>query len=143
MKVIGYLCIVLIIFSCSSTKKLLNDNTDNHSYLIKKINVKNSWYIIYAERHDSLYKIVVGKEEKVNKNCNKIIVGSYYDLNLQSRSENVPVIGGVKLKPANNLDVECYAYDAETEICIEPKKGIFDLYSTEDLKGLCYTPNSR
>ncbi len=143
MKIIGYLYIVMILFSCSSTKKLVKDNTDRNNYLIKEIKVKNSWYIIYAEKKDTLYKIVVGKEEKANKNCDRIIVGSYYDLKLQSRSENVPEIGGVKLKPINNLDVQCYAYDIETEICIEPEKGILELYYTKDLNGLCYIANSR
>jgi len=107
-------------------------------YLIKEIRSKNSWYIIYAQKQDSLYKIVVGKENKIDTSCKKITVGKYYNLDLKSRRANAPEIGGVKLQPVNYLDVDCYAYDEKTEICIEPKKGIYDLYYTKDLDGLCY-----
>lgn len=127
-----------IFFSCANTNKVVQNYPDTQSYLIKEIKAKNLWYIIYAEKQDSLYKIIVRKEEKSNENCDKIIVGNYYKLNLQARSENVPEIGGVKLKPVNSLDVHCYAYDEKTKICIEPEKGIFDLHYTKDLKGLCY-----
>lgn len=104
---------------------------------MKKIKSKNAWYIIYAEKQDTLYKVVV-KKEIVSGECKKIAVGKYYDLELKSRRENAPEINGVKLQPMNYLDVECFSYDEETEICIEPKKRIYDLYYTNDLKGLCY-----
>lgn len=137
-----------MIFYCSSSNGLTQDGGLNSTYLIKKIKTKNSWYIIYASRQDSIYKIVVGKEAVANTECEKIAVNKYYKLELKSRRENVPVINGVKLKPINHLDVksntydkegiECYSYDEYTEICTEPKKGIYDLYFTDDLKGLYY-----
>jgi len=137
MKVVVYIYSVFILMSClSSNTSAQSDN--NSDYLIKKIKSKNSWLIIYAERQDTLYKIVVGKEDVANTKCRKIAVGKNYNLDLYSRRENAPEIGGVKLKPANYLDVQCYSYDEKTEICIEPKKGIYDLYYTKDLKGLCY-----
>jgi len=133
MKILLCICSVLTLLSCSTPKGIAQGQKEEPGYLIKKIKSKNSWHIIYAQKQDSLYKIVVGK---------------YYDLELKSRRENVPVINGVKLKPVNYLDVkspaydkegvECYSYDEKTEICIEPKKGIYDLYYTDDLKGLCY-----
>lgn len=126
-----------MLFSCSSSKGLSQGKDDGSKYLIEKIKTKNSWYIIYAQKQDSLYKIVVGKEYLPGGDCNKIVVGKSYDLELKSRRENVPVINGVRLKPVNYLDVkssaydkegiECYSYDEKTEICIEPKKGIYDL----------------
>ena len=133
MKILLCICSVLTLLSCSTPKGIAQGQKEEPGYLIKKIKSKNSWHIIYAQKQDSLYKIVVGKD---------------YDLELKSRRENVPVINGVKLKPVNYLDVkspaydkegvECYSYDEKTEICIEPKKGIYDLYYMDDLKGLCY-----
>ena len=148
MKLLVYTYLLFMIFSCSSSKGFTQDGNIDSKYRIKKIKTKNSWYIIYAEKQDSLYKIIVGKSDVINDDCKKIAVGKYYDLELKSRRENVPVINGVKLKSVNYLDVkspaydkegiECYSYDEKTEICIEPKKGIYDLYYTDDLKGLCY-----
>jgi hypothetical protein len=137
MKLIVYTYFVLILFSCSSSNLFAQDKKAL-GYLIKKIRTKNSWYIIYVERQDSLYKIVTGREKSNKEDCQKIVIGKYYNLSLYSRRENAPVINGVKLKPANQLDVECYEYDDKTQICIEPRKGIYDLYYTKDLRGLCY-----
>lgn len=137
MKVYLYIYLLILLLSCSSSKGITQEIKINSGYLIKKIKSRKAWYIIYAEKQDTLYK-VVAKKEIVSDECKKIAVGKYYDLDLKSRRENAPEINGVKLKPMNYLDIECFSYDEETEICIEPKKGIYDLYYTDDLKGLCY-----
>jgi hypothetical protein len=136
MKVLITLTLMIFICSCSSFKTVSKEKISS-SYLVREIKSKNDWYIIYAIRKDSTYKIVAKKEEAKAKYCKKIAVGHYYDFILHSMRENAPVINGVKLQPANYLDIHCYSYDSRTEICIEPKKGIYDLYSAENLKGLC------
>lgn len=148
MKKFIYILTVITLFSCSGSKMI--SQVDISSYQIKKIKTKKSWYIIYAKKQDSIYKIVVEKKKNNIKDYNKIKVGGYYDFELKSRRENIPVIGGVKLKPVNHLDVEsstynkegteCYKYDKKTEICTEPQNGIFDIYYTSDLIGLYYKP---
>ncbi len=125
-----------MLLSCSGSKILAQDKNDDSKYLIKKIRAKNSWHIIYAEKQESLYKIVVGKADMIRGDCERISVGKYYSLELKSIRDNAPEINGIKLKPVNY--VGCYVYDKSTEICLEPKKGILDLYYTDDLKGLCY-----
>lgn len=112
----------------------VSDNNTN--YLIKKIAKKNSWYIIYAERNDTLYKIVSYAESKVDENCKKMVVGGKYGFELKSKKENAPIIGGIKLDPVGYTG--CYQFDKETIICLEPKRGIFDLFFTNDIKGICY-----
>ena len=141
---IMFLFIILLALSCSSVKKSIQE--DNTCFFIKRIVSKNSWWIIYAQKQDSLYKIVTAKN--VNNNCEKIVIGRYYELELKSRRKNIPVINGVVLKPTNYLEVkssaydkngiECYFYDDKTEICTNPEKGIHDLFYTDDIKGLCY-----
>jgi hypothetical protein len=108
----------------------------NTNYLIKKIDKKHSWYIIYAERKDTLFKIVSYAEDKVDGNCKKIVVGEKYNFELKSKKENAPVIEGIKLDPVGYTG--CYVFDNETTICLEPKLGIYDLFYTNDLKGICY-----
>lgn len=142
------LLLAFVSVSCSSSKKIPKDESTRSKYYIEKIQSKNSWHIIYASKQDSLYKIVVKKESKASPSCNKIAVKRYYNLDLKSRRENVPVINGIRLKPVNHLDVEsnsynkdgieCYIYDKDTEICAEPENGIFDVHFTTDINGLCY-----
>jgi hypothetical protein len=140
MKLYIKIWLMLCLFSCSVHQPETGDKNDNKSYLIKKIVSKNDWLVVYAEKQDSLFKIVVGNESSQPNNCKKIKVGETYFLNLKSRRKNAPEIGGVKLNPINYLDIECFAYDENTEICIEPEKGIYDLYYTFNLKGYCYVP---
>jgi hypothetical protein len=138
MKVVLFSCLMVFFFSCACNRKIEQKDSISKAYLITDIKAKNSWYLIYAERLDTCYKIVVKKHEKVNRNCEKIIVGNYYNLNLRARSEKVIEIRGVNINPINNIDVHCYSYDEDTNICIEPENGIFDLYYTDDLTGLYY-----
>ena len=136
MKTLIKICVVFLFHSCLSTQNTINSNTG--LYKIKKIQTKNDWYIIYAEKQDSTFKIVSGSEIGLNSECEKIRVGKSYAFELKSRRNNVPEINGVKLSPVNYLDIECYSFDKDTEICIEPKKGIYDLYHANNLKGLCF-----
>ena len=137
MKIVLNIVICLLLFSCGSSREITKNQMEN-LYRIKQIKVKNNWYIIYATQGKNLFKIISGVEGKQQDSCFEIKVGNYYSLDLKSKRENAPVINGVKLAPVNYLDIECFMYDEETEICIEPKKGIQDLYFSENLKGLCY-----
>ncbi len=124
----------LMILSCRNAKNIDNTNR-NLLYKVIKIDSINKWKIIYATRNDSLFKIVSKNYE--NNNCAKIQKKHFYAFQLNSRKENAPEINGLKLKPVNYLDIECYGFDENTRICIEPKKGIYDLYFAKNLKGLC------
>ena len=138
MKLLVYTYLLFVAFACSSSKEVTQEVNADSKYYIRKIKNKNSWCIIYAEKQDTLFKIVVGTSNVINDDCKEIAVGKYYDFELKSKRENAPKINGVGMNPINYLDIECYSYDEETDICIEPKKGINDLYYTEDLLGLYY-----
>lgn len=128
--------ILLTLLSCNSSKNVNQDKKETGSYLVEEISSINNWNIIYVTKQDSIYKIVTKKED--NKNCEKIMIGKSYKFKLNSRKKNVPEINGVKIRPINSLDIHCYSYDSETDICIEPEKGVYDLYHTDNIKGLCY-----
>lgn len=138
MKHLIYLLFLgILLSSCTNTKKVTSASTIGEAnYFIKEINKKNSWYVIYAERKDTLYKIVTKVEADTNKNCKKIVVGKWYDLLLISHKSTAPIINGVKLDPVGYTG--CYQFDSETTICLEPKRGVYDLFYTNDLKGICY-----
>ena len=129
----------VLLCSCADSKTLSNMPKSDSLYLIKSIDSVNNWYTIYATKNDSSYKIVVKKGNHQNLECKRVItVGQSYNLILHSRKNEAPEINGVKIKPVNSPDVQCYTYDETTNICIEPKKGIYDLYHTPGIKGLCY-----
>lgn len=139
MKILGSaMLIFVLLYSCAKSKNLSNIPQTDLLYSIKSIDSINNWYTIYAIKNDSSYKIVVKKESQ-NLECKRaIVIGQSYNLALHSRKNEVPEINGVKIKPVNSLDIQCYIYDEITNICIEPKKGIYDLCHTPNMKGLCY-----
>jgi len=129
----------MLLTNCNSSKSITEaKNYENGSFLITEIEQVNNWNVIYAENQKTKYKIVTGKNNDSDKSCIKIEVGKSYNLKLNSRKENVPEINGIKIKPVNDIDIDCYTYDEETNICIEPDNGIYDLYHTDNIKGLCY-----
>ena len=128
--------LIVIILALSAFKGSILDgqkNTDN-SLLIKKIKSTNSYFIIYAERNDSLFKIVSKKTKHKNQECTKLTVGHQYTLVLHS---NIPEVDGVKLMPVNYLDVKTIFSLGQSVWSIEPKKGIFDTFHAENIQGLC------
>jgi hypothetical protein len=104
-------------------------------YTVIQIDSTNDWHIIYANKNDSIFKII-SKKNKMD-DCNEISIGKSYDFILHSRRENPPKIGNIIILPQNNLDVNCFSFDDDTYICVEPDNGIYDLYFCENLTGLC------
>lgn len=128
-----------ILFVSCGKSSLMNKENDLKltSYKVYKIETINDYYLIYASKNDSLFKIV-SKKDLSALNCSKIRLNNYYNFKLHSRRENAPVINGVKMDPVNYLVINCYKYDKDTEICIDAKNGIFDLYYADNVKGLCF-----
>jgi len=125
-----------LFFSCKNSQNIVHKDSKT-LFKVIKIDFINTWGIIYATRNDTLFKIVSKIDKSYNDSCNQVQKGGYYAFELNSRRDNVPEINGIKLKPVNYLDIECYGFDEKTNICIEPKKGIYDLHFAKNLKGLC------
>ncbi|HEU4496432.1 MAG TPA: hypothetical protein VFR70_05220 [Flavobacterium sp.] len=122
----------IFIISCSQYKKSLG-NKNTELYRISRLDSINSYYLIYATKKDSTYKIV--SKKSYAKNCSEIKIGSDYQLHLKSMRDNAPTINGIRMSPINYLDIKCYQFDETTQICKED--GIYDLYFTDDIKGKC------
>lgn len=125
----------IFIISCVGSRNALEDM---NSYSIYKIDSINNYYLIYARKNDSIYKIV-SKKEKM-EDCKKIKLGKKYNLELQSLKSQTPVIDGVKISPVNYLDINCFTFEDNTQICKE--EGVYDLYFAENIKGLCFSSAS-
>lgn len=132
MKNLTITLVAILIISCSQYKKTIYDKKSDF-YRISKLDSINTYFLIYATKKDSTYKIVSNKDYA--KNCNKIKVGSSYQLHLKSLKDNAPIINGIKMTPVNYLDIKCFQFDETTQICKED--GIYDLYFTDDIRGIC------
>jgi hypothetical protein len=134
MKNYFFILFFIILFGGCTRKSTLKNNSIKNTdlYTINKITSINNYFIIYAERNDSLFKIVSTKENVPNgENIHK---NSSYALNLISILKNRQING---INIMYSVHVTCFAFDNKTNICIEPKKGIYDLYRADNLRGLC------
>lgn len=116
----------------SNTKNYSDKNSD--SYTVYKIDSINTWYLIYAKRNDSLYKIVSKKEN--SENCNRIKINSKYYFKLVSWfPSNAPQ--NLNISTKNIPHLAGYGFDDSTTIMLE--KGLInDLMYGENIKGLCF-----
>lgn len=103
-------------------------------YQIKQIKSQDSIYIIYAQRNDTLFKILSKKEEGIVKPVNKKIRkgGKYY---LVLKSLFPKKILGHDILPPGGGGATGIKYDG-TFVHIEPKKNIWDLFEATNLSGL-------
>ena len=104
------------------------------SYKVYKIDSINTYYLIYAQKGDPLYKVVSKKTVVVD--CDRIKVHMSYEFKLHSILSSLH-IGGIRIE-SQNLDlVKCFSYDDSTRICLEGDS-IRELYYADNIKGLCF-----
>ena len=110
-------------FNINGVEKSRTDTTQK--FEIVKIDSIKSTYLIYARRNDSIIKIA-SKKEQVS-GCKTIIKGMSYNLEVESLLKETAGklhMGGVRVE--NHL------------IRLEGGKVVWDLFVTNNLKGLCY-----
>lgn len=90
-------------------------------YRINKIKTVGKYYVIYAVKNDSTYKIV-SKKEKMS-GCKKIKKNESYPLKFS------------KIQSLAGSEVDCFSFDAKTAICKEPD---VELGLVSNLKGLYF-----
>lgn len=132
---LGLIFIVLV--SCvawKSAKKRYPTIKLETSYKVFKIDSINSWYLIYARKGDSLFKIV--SKKTIITGCSTIQINEQYDFHLHSRIYGY-AIGGKVMLPQNTLLVNCFSFDDSTNICLE-RDSINDLHYADNVKGLCF-----
>ncbi|MDR2954992.1 MAG: hypothetical protein LBV43_07920 [Prevotella sp.] len=111
------------------------DNEDISKYYIKQIKKDKSLYIIYAQRNDSIFKIISDKES--GKNCqNQIKVGHSYNLDLSITFPAEKLYGEVGLDYVSHIS---FSYKKST-IKAE-KESHYKIYIANNLEGLCLINN--
>lgn len=98
-------------------------------YKITKIDSVNNLYLIYANRNDSLFKIVSLNQKSTN--CTPLKINGIYPLTLHSRFE-----GKYAIKSQYSDFNILYNYYG-TFVSLEKERGIRDLFTADNLKGLC------
>jgi hypothetical protein len=138
MKAILIFLMFIVISIQSKSIVSINNNSkknsfDKHStsYRVYKIDSINNYYLIYAKKRGSRYKIVAKKEEA--ENCNRIRINSNYKFDLHS----VRDVPGDPNSGKKSLQVSCFDYGDSTIICLEGDS-IRDLYYSDNIKGLCF-----
>lgn len=125
------ICCILFLLSCkiNTNKKSEISTSDLQSkgqFEIVKIDSIENTYIVYARRNDSIVKIVSAKE--TIPSCNSIKKGKFYALKLRSVfSPNFH----------QKLDIAGFKFNG-TLIKIKGENTVWDLFITENMKGLCY-----
>lgn len=126
-----FLFLTLLLFACSKSVAR-KTKISSEQYKVYKIDSINKYYLIYAKRNDTLYKIVSEKDS--NYLCRNIKLNKMYAFKLRSMINNLPKINNVSLYV---YTINCYSFDEETSICLE-KDSIRNLYFPENIKGLCF-----
>ena len=124
-----WIILVGIMMSCNSKISSVKKNNSiviTNSLQIIRIDSIGKAYLIYGKRNDSTFKIASEKIEN-KMNCTLLQIGKSYDLKLRSFLEGTSGklhIAGIKF--------------GDTTIRLNEKGIIWDLFYSENLKGLCY-----
>ncbi|MFA5044312.1 MAG: hypothetical protein WC542_00080 [Paludibacter sp.] len=132
-----YLVLVFVIFciSCSQTKNIATiESNENNVLLYKIIKIKSidSCYVIYAQRNDSIFKIISDKDSRYS-NYRKIRTNSKYNLYL-TRIFPTDSLFGISIAP--NLGVKGMGVKGGGIVSVE-KISHNSLYMAHNLHGLC------
>lgn len=126
-------CMLLIgtlLCGCKTVEnKPIANSSDSFLTVNKVKKQKNGVYVIYANRNDSLFKIVSYYDKKKNKCNKKLTKGMRFQVQMQS------VFGDfereTKMIPPCNLVMEFRG----AAIGKEPERGIDDVWFSEELNG--------
>jgi hypothetical protein len=111
---------------------LASEKQDSSRYRVYKIDSINDYYLIYARRGHSIFKIV-SKKERTNK-CSGIVVDDFYKFRLHSMMK----VNGRSIIPANEImELSGWRIDNSTTVNFEGDS-IRDLYYGDNIKGLCF-----
>lgn len=134
MKNILLLAIVLFFYGCRGTGTNSPEKTYLGNYQVTRIDSIGNYYLIYAFRNDSTFKIV--SKKYAVKYCNRILQSNSYFFSLRSSLIDTSIGEGL-YSPKGNLSVNCHGYDNDTTICFEDGC-VRDLFYADNIKGLCY-----
>jgi len=130
------MCLILILpCACKQIQNIAdvkNGNVDN-TYQIINIKEEKMVYIIYAQKNDSIFKIISEKTSPINA-CKEVKIGGLYMLDINEIFPLDSLLGN-NLMP--NLGIKALMLKDGSSVFIE-ESSHFKLYKSDDLNGLCY-----
>ena len=133
MRTLLLLFIASMFIGCSvmNNSSLCREDKSNKATLfkIKSIKDKGKFYIIYAKRNDSLFKILSDLDVKANGE--RIKVGRYYDLKLKKIFPRDSIFG---IAIAPNAGIVGFDYGGKT--IYKEKRSHNIVYRAKNLRGL-------
>jgi hypothetical protein len=132
---------ILMCFVAFSITKVYGFDKVDSLYKILKVKTIGNYYVIHAQRNDSLFKIISKKVDLQNPHLEVLKKGKYYNFNFGKEDKDTTK---VKAEPlvgiANYLDVKRSLYWSDTKIkCTKPFH--YRIYTTKNLIGLYYSPS--
>lgn len=127
MKTIYVFLILFVLIGLLFKNDEYQQSFNENEFTILKIDSIKHIYVVYAEKNDSIYKIL-SKKESCN-DCQPIEVGCKYSLKLDSYF--LPEEFHIKMRMTG------VSYDGVI-INIERDSIVSDLFITNNLKGICY-----
>jgi len=124
---------IIICLSCSQTKHILSvdkNRENNMMYKIKETYNHEFFDIIYAQKNDSIFKIISIRNDTVTQNLKPLEVGKKYQLDL------------IRIYPDYNNEKTKIGAKDSCLMGIE-KKSHFSLYSATNLNGLYLSETSK
>lgn len=123
---------VFIVCSAGKSSSSIKNGEHASLYQIKKIKNEKTFYIIYAVRNDSTFKII-SHTDTVAFNCKKIKTGNKYTLELKKIFPD-DTLFGMPVFP--NLGIKGYSVNGVKVITLE-KEAHNKIYTALNLSGLC------
>lgn len=136
--------IYVLIFFFVFVFKYSHAGTTDSFYKITRIKTKGDYFIIHAERNDSLFKIISKKTQEKESDLELLKKGNYYDFDFGNNDKNNAGNGAETLDGVvNYLDIDNKAafVDGKTRIKFT-KRFHYRLYTTKNLIGIHYIPNA-
>ena len=134
MKIILILLIMAVCMACSIVQGVRSDGRAlTMLYKIKKIKEEKLFYIVYAIRNDSVFKIISFIDSTSISNCEKIKIRSFYFLDLE---KIFPLDSLFGKSVAPNLGIKGFKVNNEKIIMLESKTHN-RIYTALNLNGLC------
>lgn len=128
--------ICALLSACDSLKKSSIPDGTQISYRVYKIDSINTYYVIYATHANAKFKIISKKDYK--KCSNKIQVDGQYAFHLHSLWTTPEYINGQDVSLQNTPHITCMTFDDSTKICIDRDSLIYDLFTCDNINGLCF-----
>ena len=135
-KLLVIACTFLVFYcSCKQTQNVVNTEGEDFGRIYQIIDIKDekSFYVIYAQKSDSVFKIVSEKNIVIAP-CEKVQIGRSYLLYI---NEIFPLDSLLGKKVMPNLGIKALTLKDGSSVFID-EKSHYKLYKANNLNALCY-----